>query len=215
MVVALVVAGCAERTPQVPPPNAVLAPGAPYLLKIGDYLDVRFYKTPELNVEVPIRSDGKISLELVGEVQAAGLSPDELTRDLTTRYGKELTSPQVTVIVRGFGGSVYVGGEVSKPAAVPFATGLTALQALESAGWFIISARRDHVVLIRREAEGYKGYRLQITRALSGEDSSADVALQPNDILYVPRSRVGNMNLFVEQYIRNNLPVQPGIAAPF
>lgn len=211
---ALALASCAERTPQVPPPlTPALAPGAPYRIKVGDALDIRFYKTPELNIEVPVRSDGKVSLELVGEVQAAGLSPEALSGELTQRYASELTSPKVTVIVRSFGGSVYVGGEVKGPSSVPFATGLTALQAIDSAGYFLTSGRRDHVVLIRREPDGYKGYRLALNRALSGEDLAADVPLQATDILYVPRSRIGNLNLFVEQYIRNSLPFQ-GIPIP-
>ncbi len=183
------------------------------MLKVGDYLDVRFYKTPELNLDVPIRSDGKISLEPIGEVQAAGLTPDELSRDLTRRYAKELTNPRVTVIVRGFGGQVFVGGEVKNPAAIAFTTGMTALQAIDGAGGFLNTAGRDSVVLIRREGDRYAGHRLSLGKVLAGDDMSGDVPLQPTDIVHVPRSRIGNMNLFIEQYIRNNLPVQPGLSA--
>jgi polysaccharide biosynthesis/export protein len=181
------------------------------VLKVGDYLDIRFYKTPELNVEVPIRSDGKISLEPIGEVQAAGLTPEELSHGLTKRYAKELTNPRVTVIVRGFGGQVFVGGEVKTPSAIPFTTGLTALQAINGAGGFLTSAERDSVVLIRKEGDHYQGHRLMLGKVISGEDMSSDVSLQPTDIVQVPRSRVSNMNLFVELYIRNNLPIQPGL----
>ncbi len=206
----LALAGCAERVPSNPPPRVPeLAATSPYLLKMGDTLDIRFYKTPELNIEVPVRSDGKISLELLGDVQAAGLQPSELAKDLTERYSKELTSPRVTVIVRNFGGQVYVGGEVGKPSMVPFIKGMTALQAIDSAGGFIISGRRTHVVLIRLEGDHYVGYTLPLKKAVTGDDTSVDVPLQPYDIVHVPRSRIGNVNLFVEQYITKNLPTIP------
>src|SRR5437867_3893524 len=68
--------GCSSR-PRIPDTMETTRPG-PYRIKVGDYLEVRFYKTPELNVEVPVRSDGKISLEILGDVQAAGLEPTEL-----------------------------------------------------------------------------------------------------------------------------------------
>src|SRR5205807_7562342 len=96
-------ASCASSPRPSPPPPA-REPGAPYLIKAGDYLDIRFYKTPELNVEVFVRPDGKISLEIVGDVQAAGLQPRELAGALTERYAGELARPRVSVIVRAFGG---------------------------------------------------------------------------------------------------------------
>src|SRR5581483_6721594 len=188
-----------------------MAEHLPYLLKVGDTLDIRFYRTPEMNVEVPIRSDGKISLELLGDVQAAGIAPAELSRILTEEYSRELSEPRVTVIVRGFGGQIFVAGEVKTPSAVAFNNGMTALQAITGAGGFLNTAERDSVVLIRRENDRYAGHRLRLGQVLSGDDLSADVLLQPSDIIHVPRSRIGNMNLFVEQYIRNNLPIQPGL----
>ena len=104
--------GCAHRTPEAHPPLAnPVDRDAPYRIKIGDTLDIRFYKTPELNVEVPVRSDGMVSLELVNDVRAAGLAPTELAEELTRRYANELTDPRVTVIVRGFGGQVFVQGD--------------------------------------------------------------------------------------------------------
>ncbi len=202
--------GCAMRTPTEPPPRLDAAsPANAYILKVGDNLDIRFYKTPELNVEVPVRSDGKISLELLGDVQAAGLTPDQLSRDLIKRYAKELTDPRVTVIVRGFGGAVYVSGEVKKPTSVQYQNGMTALQAIGEAGGFAETARLTNVVLIRHEGSEYKGYLINAEKAMTGEDLAADVPLRPSDIVVVPRSRVANANLFVKQYFRDMLPVEP------
>lgn len=183
-----------------------------YVLKPGDTLDVRFYKTPELNIEVPIRSDGQISLEPLGDVQAAGLEPGELAGILTERYAKELTHPRVTVIVRLFGGQVFVGGEVKTPSVVPFTNGLTVVQAIDAAGGFIDTAARSSVLLIRREGDQYQGYRLAIDKVMTGEDVSGDIALRPSDIIDVPKSRVADVNVFVAQFIRNNLPIQPSMA---
>ncbi len=206
----LVLVGCVARTPANPPPQVPEhAPSAPYLLKSGDTLDIRFYKTPEMNVEVPIRSDGKISLDLVGDVPAAGLQPDALAKDLSQRYASELVNPRVTVIVRKFGGSVFVSGEVKTAKSVPFLNGMTALQAISSAGGFLDTARPETVVLIRLEGDHYVGHTLPLNKALSGDDTSVDVALQPYDIVHVPKSRIANVDLFVEQYIRNLLPVNP------
>jgi len=215
-VVALMLVGCAASNLQQQPPTETAGEvgPAPYRIKIGDTLDVRFYNSPELNIEqVPVRNDGKISLELVGDVQAAGLEPAELSRKLTGAYASELTNPRVTVILRRFGGQVYVDGEVRTPSPVPIGTGLTTAQAISSAGGFTDRARRDSVVLIRRVEGSYRGYRLPLNKVVSGEDFSYDIALQDSDILYVPKSKIANVNLFIDQYIRQTLPVSPAMFA--
>lgn len=214
LAVGLAIGGCAMRTPTEPPPRLPAdAPVTPYVLKVGDNLDIRFYKTPELNVEVPVRSDGKVSLELLDDVDAAGLTPDELSRDLMKRYSKELTDPRVTVIVRGFGGVITVSGEVRYPKAILYANGMTALQAVGEAGGFAETARLTNVVLIRHDGRQYQGYVMDAQKAMTGEDLAADVPLRPSDIIVVPRSRIANVNLFMKQYIRDNLPIDLSPAA--
>src|SRR6266850_396194 len=210
VVLLLVVSGCGGLRPAPRPPD--LSP-TPYLLKVGDTLDIRFYKTPELNIDVPVRSDGKISLELLGDVQAAGLSPDQLSQILTTRYEKELMKPRVTVIVRAFGGNVYVSGEVKAPNIIAYANGMTALQAIDNAGGFLDTAKRTNVILIRNMNGHWQGHKLELNSAIHGKDFSDDVPLQPTDIVHVPKSIIANVNLFVEQYIRNNLPITPALGA--
>jgi len=205
----LLVLGCAA-TPSARLPPADHTPPA-YRVKVGDTLDIRFYKTPELNLEVPVRSDGKISLELIGDVQAAGLEPEQLAASLRERYASELTDPRVSVIVRKFGGGIWIGGEVKNPSRVPYSVGLTALQAIHRAGGFLETARPSSVVLIRLEGTQYKGYLLPLDKVQTGEDVSVDAELQPSDILHVPKSGIANVDLFVDQYIRKVLPVQPAI----
>lgn len=214
---ALGAGACATRVPPTPPDAGMATvPRGPYRIQVGDQLDVRFYQTPELNLEaVPVRSDGMISVEIVGDVAAAGSTPAELSDRLVGLYAGELERPRITVIVRAFAGQVYVGGAVGKPAGVPFADGLTALQAVHAVGGFTDEAEPTTVALLRRGADGqWRGYALDLTRAISGEDPGQDVVLQPADIVHVPNSRIANLNTIVEQYIRNMLPIQPGLGLP-
>jgi polysaccharide export outer membrane protein len=205
-------AGCAFNSPPGRV-DASMSPYAgvnePYRIQVGDTIDVRFYKTPELNVRnIPVRHDGRISLDMIGDVEAAGLQPDELSQRLSEAYGHELQEPRITVIVRKFGGRVFVGGEVGSPKALHYVHGMTALQAIQSAGGFKDESSRQNVVLIRRGPEHYQGYRLFLEDALTGKDYFQDVALQPNDVVWIPRSRISNADLAVDQYIRQMLPIQ-------
>lgn len=214
---AVLALGCAFSAPDGRATPAMAAPpeaGQPYRIRVGDILDIRFYKTPELNVEdVPVRSDGMVSLDLVGDVPAAGLSTDELSKQLTLVYSEELLEPRIAVIIREFGGQVFVGGEVGGPQAIKFADGLTALSAIQSAGGFTDKASRQNVVLLRRSGEKYDGYRLYLESAMTGEDYTQNVVLQPDDVVFVPKSRVANLNQVVEQYIKDNLPVPLALPA--
>lgn len=211
IVALLLLAGCTAATPSARLPPADHAP-VPYTIQVGDKLDVRFYKTPELNLLlVPVRSDGKISVELLGDIQAAGLQPEELATALRERYASELSDPRVSVIVREFGGGIWIGGEVKNPSLVPYQTGMTALQAIHQAGGFLDTARTSNVVLIRLEGSQYHGYVLPLDLVQTGEDLSVDVALRPSDILHVPRTGIANVDIFVDQYIHKVLPVTPAV----
>lgn len=212
--VALLLCSCGQWEALQPvPPHPI--PTDPYLIKVGDTLDVRFYSSPELNLlELPVRSDGKISLELLGDVQAAGMEPTTLARVLSDAYARELTNPRVTVIVRSFGGEVFVDGQVGAPTRVPYGVGLTALQAISAAGGFLESAKVSSVILIRKSDEQFQGYRLALQDYLEGKNPMADVRLQPSDIVHVPRSAVSNVNQFVKLYIRENIPIPVSIPLP-
>ncbi|MFN8545820.1 MAG: polysaccharide biosynthesis/export family protein [Candidatus Binatia bacterium] len=194
-------------------PRTVPDVPAPYLIKVGDSIGVRFYKTPELNVDVPVRSDGRISVPPLGDVQAAGRSPEQLAAFLTEQFAKELTEPKVTVMVLNFGGSVYVSGEVKTGGTTAYTNGLSALQAISAAGGFADGAKPASVILIRREQGQYRGYRLALDKVLSGADPEADVRLEPGDILVVPRTWIADADLFVKQWVRDLMPIQPILPA--
>lgn len=188
----------------------------PYRLQVGDSLAIKFYRNPELDQEVIIRPDGKISLPFIDEVTCAGLTPAELDAEITRRYHGELAIPDITVIVSALGGHrVYVDGQVEAPGMVELSGGMTMLGAISSAGGFTPEAIREQVILIRRDAAGKAvGHSVDLKKVIFGQESEGDVLLQPFDIVFVPRSKIANANLWVQQYIRDMLPIHPGIAIP-
>jgi polysaccharide biosynthesis/export protein len=182
----------------------------PYVLQVGDELAIKFYTNPELNEDVKVRPDGKISLQLIDDVQAAGLSPMQLDAELTKRYTGELADPNVSVIVRVSGlQQVYVSGEVGKQGAVPLVGELTLYQAIQTAGGFLDTAHRRQVILIRKGPDGKPfGRAIDVRHVQAGENPEWDVPMRPLDMVFVPRSKIANVDLFVKQYIRDALPIQ-------
>src|SRR5580692_9107047 len=117
-----------------------------YVIGDQDVLDVSVWKEPEVSRVVPVRPDGKISLPLLNDVQAAGLTPGALAQQITESLKKYVTNPQVTVIVTTINSQrVYLLGEVSRPGAFPLLPNMTVLQALSSGGGFTQYARTNRV----------------------------------------------------------------------
>jgi protein involved in polysaccharide export with SLBB domain len=177
-------------------------------------LAINFYLNPEFNDEVPVSPDGHITLRLIGAVPAAGLTPPQLAANLDKAYLTELRSPDTAVIVKNMPGrQVYVQGQVNHPGAFPLEPGMTALQALADAGGVTSDAANNSVLLIRRDACGRpSGERLDLASAVDNPDKGEDAALMPYDVLVVPRSTIANMDLFVQQYIRGLLPIEPYVS---
>jgi protein involved in polysaccharide export with SLBB domain len=205
--------GCSPAVISPAPLPASHGNSSEYRIQPGDQMDVKFFYNPELNESVTVRPDGRVSLQLAQEIPAAGLTPAELTQVLKARYARELDQPEITVILRSFAGQrVYVDGEVNKPALVPLAASMTLLQSISLAGGLKDSARTSEIVIIRRGAEGKPSvFSVDLTRVLDGTDTGQDVALMPFDVVYVPRSPIANVNLWVDQYLRKNLPVSFGL----
>jgi protein involved in polysaccharide export with SLBB domain len=182
-------------------------PGAPYLIEPGDELEIKFYYNPELNEKITVRPDGNISLQLVDEVRAAGLTPAELDEYLTEKYSKELRKPVVTVIVRSFSGQrVYVGGEVLREGLITMAPGMTALQAVFQAGGFLDTSKPGETLVIRKGKQNQPiPIRIDLEPGRSEIGSGSDFVLQPDDIVFVPKSAIAEANLFVNQYIEGLL----------
>ncbi|MCX5844387.1 MAG: polysaccharide biosynthesis/export family protein [Deltaproteobacteria bacterium] len=101
--------------PNPGPQPTLYASEQEYRLQPGDTLDIKFFYNPELNEQVTVRPDGRISLQLIREIRVAGLTPDELTNLLIKKYSAELIKPEITVIMRTFAGNkVYIDGEVNR-----------------------------------------------------------------------------------------------------
>jgi len=180
-----------------------------YRIQIGDQLDIKFFYNPELNEQVTVRPDGRISLQLVHELMVAGLTPAELTDSLTKKYAPELKKPEITVIVRSFGAHrIYVDGEVNKSGMFPLMGLMTVMQAISQAGGVKDTARTKEVVIIRRGAENKRlALQVNVQKIIDGTDIGQDIALKPFDIVYVPRSSIANVDVWVDQYVRKVLPV--------
>lgn len=175
-----------------------------YLIQPGDHLTIKFRVTPDLDDEVIVRPDGQIALQMIGDVVAAQRTPEELRNILTEAYAAELRDPQLTVIVRGFAGNqVFVGGEVQKSGSVALAGRMTVLQAIIQSGGFRDTADRHHVVVRRCGGEVQE---LDLHGELHGTACGRDIALQPSDVVYVPKSRIAKVNQFVDQYVKRILP---------
>lgn len=187
-----------------------------YRIQPGDELEVDFYLDPEFNDQVSVGPDGKIALRMVGALPAAGMTPMQLAQEVDTAYSSELRSPDAVVNVKNMPArQIYVEGQVTRPGAFPLQPGMTALQALADAGGVTPDAADDSVVLIRRDACGQPtGERIDLASAADGSAGADDVGLMPYDILVVPRSRIANMDLFVQHYIRGLLPMEPYLSFP-
>lgn len=181
----------------------------PYRIQPGDELEVRFFHTPDQNVTLAVRPDGMISLPLVYELRVAGRTIEEVRRDLVERYSQELASPEIAVILRTFAHySVHVGGEVDNPGVLQLAGPLTVLQAVFEAGGFLPTASPENVLVVRREDDG--GYELvaaDLKAVLNGQDVTGNFLLRPYDVVFVPTSHVADVNKWVDQYIRQNIPI--------
>lgn len=176
-----------------------------YIVKPGDQLDIRFFYNPELNETVTVRPDGFISLQLIDDVKAAGLTVPQLDDLLTQRYEKELRKPSVTVIVKTFmGQSVYVGGEVRTPGLIELIHGMTVTQAVISAGGLLPTANEENAIVIRKGPDNRPiPIRVNLDEVLHG--NMEETQLRPSDIVYIPKSFIANANQFVNQYIENLL----------
>ena len=178
------------------------------VLKPGDVLQVKFLYWPELNEEYQsIRPDGKISLQLVGEVHAEGLEPAQLRQELLTLYQDKLIEPEISVVVRSLDSHrVYVGGEVLSPGLVPIQGQLTALEAIMQAGGpRKQSAKMDSVVIVRQQDGRQYATTIDLRASLESPESTA-FELGPRDIVYVPRTAIDRVDQWVDQYINQVIP---------
>jgi protein involved in polysaccharide export with SLBB domain len=211
IIISLALSGCgpySQNARVVGSPGTQVSPiQEEYRIHVGDKLAVRLFYNPDLNQEVTVRPDGKVSLLLVHELSVAGLTTSQLTDLLTEKYAKDLQQPEVAVIVNSFAAQrVFVGGEVGQPGAKDIIGPTTVIQAVALAGGFKDTARTDEVIVMRRDEENKPFLiALDIKKAMKGIDLNQDIYVQPYDMVLVPKSNIADVDLWVNQYINSNI----------
>lgn len=158
-----------------------------YVIAAEDVLNISVWKDPELTQTVPVRPDGKISMPLLNDVQAAGLTPDELKSQITEGLKKFMTDPIVTVIVTQINSQrIYVTGEVLRPGAVELLPGMTILQALSSAGGFTNFANTRKIYMFRMVNGKQVNFPFDYKDVIHGKKSDENAVLQAGDTIVVP-----------------------------
>ncbi|MGH9683838.1 MAG: polysaccharide biosynthesis/export family protein [Candidatus Acidiferrales bacterium] len=158
-----------------------------YVIGAQDVLDISVWKEPGVSRTVPVRPDGKISLPLLDDVQAAGLTPMQLSDSLTTKLKKYIADPQVTVIVTQINSRrIYVIGQVMRPGAYPLLPGMTILQALSSAGGFAQFANEKKVFLLRSVDGKQTKYRFNYKEVINGVNPEQNLTIRSGDQIVVP-----------------------------
>ena len=159
-----------------------------YVIGVDDVLAVNVWKEPEVSKTVPVRSDGKISLPLAGEVQASGQTPRQLEQELSAKLKSYISEPEVTVIVEQIKSQKFnVLGMVAKPGSYPLGSSPTVLDAIALAGGFRDFAKQKSIYVLRQNPDGTQS-RLPFNYkdVIKGKNSEQNIRLQPNDTVVVP-----------------------------
>jgi len=174
--------------PRVAPPMPVSATDDPdYVIGPGDMLNISVWKEADLSGTVPVRPDGKVSLPLLSDVQAAGTTPTKLAGSIAERLRQYLTDPRVTVIVTAANSRrVFLIGEVVRPGAIPMLPNMTLLQALSTGGGFSQLARIKKMYVLRTDNDKQIKLPVNYKAAISGEAPDQNIVLKPGDTIVVP-----------------------------
>lgn len=189
------IVGCATAPPSLPVNGgADTAVPANYLIGPGDTLTVFVYRAPELSATaLPVRPDGRISLPLIPDIQAAGQSPTALARAIEEKLKDYVREPNVTVMVQSFVGQpnrqIRVIGEATQPLAIPYREGLSVLDVMIGARGLTRYAAGNRAEIIRRPPGGAAPHAISVRLddLLRGGDISQDIAMQPGDTLVIPQ----------------------------
>ncbi|MCP5366091.1 MAG: polysaccharide biosynthesis/export family protein [Hyphomicrobiales bacterium] len=163
-----------------------------YRIGPQDNLKIFVWRNPELSTNVPVRPDGKISVPLIEDLQAANKTPTELARDIEKVLAQYVQNPIVTIIVTGFNGpfdqQVRVVGEASSPKAIPFREHMTVLDLMISVGGLTDFAAGNRAVILRNVDGKQETYRVRLDDLIKDGDVSANAAVLPGDVLIIPQA---------------------------
>jgi polysaccharide export outer membrane protein len=177
-----------EKTAPEVQPAAPAVPAVPadYVIGADDTLHITVWKEPDMTVTLPVRPDGKISLPLLDDVQAAGMSPMQLAASIKEKLKKYIADPRVTVVVTAMNSQrIYVLGEVTHTGAMPLLPNMTVLQALSSAG-FTQFANLKAIYLLRVQDGQQTKMKFNYKDAIKGRGTQENIVLKPGDTIVVP-----------------------------
>lgn len=193
--VLLLVAGCYASSPPPPPPvltEQEILNAPEYLIAPLDTIQIFVWRAPDLSVTVPVRPDGRVTIPLVEDIQAAGKTPTRLARDIEEAVRPYVQEPKATVVVEGFanqaGQMIKVIGEVAQPVSVHYQVHMSVLDAMAEAQGLSQYADGNNAKLIRKANGRERTYQLRLKDLLNNGEMSANAKLRPGDLIVVPKS---------------------------
>ncbi len=188
----LVLGACAGNQELPSAVDVGSAPEPQYKIGPGDALTIFVWRNPDLGISVPVRPDGRISVPLLEDVDAAGKTATELSREIEENLAQYIQDPLVTVIVTGFVGNyteqVRIVGQAANPQAIPYRAKMTLLDAMISVGGLAEFAAGNRATLVRSVGGEQKQYRLRVADLIKDGDISANASLLPGDVIIIPES---------------------------
>jgi polysaccharide biosynthesis/export protein len=178
--------GQSSGRPSTPAGSSVGTNSSSYVIGPDDVLQISVWKETELTGTQPVRADGMISLPLLNDVQAAGLTPMQLSASITEKLKKYVSDPRVNVTVTQMNSQrIYVMGEVLHPGSMTLLPGMSVLQALASAG-FTPFANTKAIYILRNQNGSQTKIAVNYKKLLKGQESGPEIALKPSDTIVVP-----------------------------
>jgi len=179
--------GCQSGPPNLPPPR-VVGDTDDYVIGVPDVMRIHVWKQPEISAEVVVRPDGKISLPLLQDVQAEGLTAEQLQEELVRRFSDFIVAPQVNVIVtemRSYSASI-VGGGIARSGVLPLSRQTRVLDAIAQMGGFTPFAKKSDIRVLRQVDNLQVEYRFDYDAFIKGKAPDTNMLLEPGDTVVVP-----------------------------
>ena len=193
---ASLLAACASypSAPTAVPESAVRDDQSAYVIGPNDGLTIFVWRQPELSTPVTVRPDGKISVPLIDDLQAAGKTPSELAKSITKILSEYVQDPKVTVIVQSFIGpfdrQIRVVGEATRPQAISYRRNMTVLDVMIAVGGLTDYAAGNRAVIVRKATDGkQQSYTVKLNDLLKDGDVAANAYVLPGDVIIIPQSR--------------------------
>ncbi len=191
----MILAACSglPKAPITVPDVAALEDQSAYIIGPADNLNIFVWRQPELSTAVVVRPDGKISVPLIDDLQAAGKTPTELANAIVQILSEYVQDPKVTVLMSGFVGpfdrQIRVVGEAAKPQAIPFRRNMTVLDVMIAVGGLTEFAAGNRAVIIRKDKDGkQQSFRVRLDDLLKDGDVKANAYVLPGDVIIIPQS---------------------------